>query len=307
MFLLNGNAKYIDVLERALYNSVISGVSLDGKEFFYPNRLSSRGDEARSKWFDCSCCPTNLCRFIPSVPGYAYAVTDDALYVNLFAAGSAELEVGKRQVRVEQSTKYPWDGHVEIAIKPETAGEKFALHVRIPGWARGQAWPSDLYSYLDPSNERPTLAVNGEAIDFETVDGYAIVTRAWQPGDKVTLDLPMPVRRVVANEQVEADRGRVALMRGPLVFCVEGVDVAGGKVGDLMLPDDAPLATEFRSDLLGGVQVITGEAEHVSAKDQSTTSARVPFRAIPYYAWANRAKGEMAVWLARTAVAAHED
>jgi len=234
-------------------------------------------------------------------------VTDDALYVNLFAAGTAELEVGKRQVRVEQSTKYPWDGHVEIAIQPETAGEEFALHVRIPGWARGQAWPSDLYSYLDASNERPTLAVNGEAIDFETVDGYAIVTRAWQPGDNVTLDLPMPVRRVVANEQVEADRGRVALMRGPLVFCVEGVDVAGGKVGDLMLPDDAPLTTEFRSDLLGGVQVITGDAEHASAKDLSTTSARVPFSAIPYYAWANRAKGEMAVWLARTADAAHED
>jgi len=307
MFLLNGNAKYIDVLERALYNSVVSGVSLDGKEFFYPNRLSSRGDEARSKWFDCSCCPTNLCRFIPSVPGYTYAVTDDALYVNLFAAGSAELEVGKKQVRVDQSTKYPWDGHVEIAITPETAGERFALHVRIPGWSRGQVWPSDLYSYLYKSTQRPMLAVNGEETVIEPVDGYAVIDRAWQPGDKVTLDLPMPVRRVVANEKVKADRGRVALMRGPLVFCVEGVDVAGGKVSDLVLPDDAPLATEFRSDLLGGVQVITGEAEHAAANDQAAATEKVHFTAIPYYAWANRAKGEMAVWLARTPAAANDE
>jgi uncharacterized protein len=307
MFLLHGDAKYIDVLERALYNSVISGVSLDGKSFFYPNRLSSRGDEARSKWFDCSCCPTNLCRFIPSVPGYAYAVTNDALYVNLFAAGVAELNVGDMGVLVEQETRYPRDGHVEIVIKPAKAGEKFSLHVRIPGWAQGRAWPSDLYSYLGESSQRPTLKVNGEIVDVKTVDGYAIVARSWQPGDTVTLDLPMPVRRVVANEKVEADRGRVALMRGPLVFCVEGVDVAGGKANNLVLPDDAPLATEFRSDLLGGVQVITGEAERATAKDQTADSEKVRFTAIPYYAWANRAQGEMAVWLARTPAVAGEE
>jgi hypothetical protein len=306
MFLLNGDAKYIDVIERALYNSVISGVSLDGKAFFYPNRLSSRGDEARSKWFDCSCCPTNLCRFIPSVPGYAYAVTDDVLYVNLFVAGTTELEVGDKRVLIEQKTRYPWDGHIEIVVKPATAGDLFALHVRIPGWAQGEAWPSDLYSYLGESSERPTLKVNGKDVEIKTVNGYAIITRAWQPFDTVTLDLPMPVRRVVANEKVEADRGRVALMRGPLVFCVEGVDVAGGKVGDLVLPDDAPLATEFRSDLLGGVQVITGEAEHATPKDQAADAEKVRFTAIPYYAWANRAQGEMAVWLARSPDAASE-
>jgi hypothetical protein len=307
MFLLNGDAKYVDVLERALYNSVISGVSLNGKEFFYPNRLSSRGNEARSKWFDCSCCPTNLCRFIPSVPGYAYAVTDDALYVNLFAEGSAELEVGGKDVRIEQKTRYPWDGLVEITVTPDTAGDRFSLHVRLPGWARGQAWPTDLYAYLDESQQRPTLAVNGESTAIEPVKGYAVIDRAWQPGDKVALELPMPVRRVVANERVEADRGRVALMRGPLVFCVEGVDVADGKVSDLALPDDAPLATEFRSDLLGGVQVITGEAEHAAAKDRAAASAPVRFTAIPYYAWANRAQGAMAVWLTRTREAANDE
>jgi DUF1680 family protein len=304
---LNGDSKYIDVLERALYNSVISGVSLGGKEFFYPNRLSSRGDEARSKWFDCSCCPTNLCRFIPSVPGYAYAIGDDGPYVNLFVEGSAELEVGGKKLRIEQKTQYPWDGHVEITVTPGTAGEKFSLHVRIPGWATGEAWPTELYSYLDKSTERPTLAVNGEAVAIEPKQGYAVIDRAWQAGDKVTLELPMPVRRVVADEQVEADRGRVALMRGPMVFCVEGADVAGGKVNDLILPDDAPLATEFRSDLLAGVQVITGDAQHATSKDSAAAGETVPFTAIPYFAWANRAKGEMVVWLARTAEAAGDN
>ena len=300
MFLVHGDAKYIDVLERALYNSVISGVSLDGKEFFYPNPLSARGDYARSKWFDCSCCPTNLCRFIPSVPGYAYAVGDDGPYVNLFVEGAAVLEVGGKKVRIEQATKYPWDGRVEMTVTPETAGEEFALHVRIPGWALGEAWPTDLYSYLDESKERPTLSVNGEVVVIAPVKGYAVIDHAWQPGDKVTLEMPMPVRRVVANEQVEADRGRVALMRGPLVYCVEGADVAGGKVSDLVLKDDAPLATEFRSDLLGGVQVITGNAQRAGSKESAAATAMVPFTAIPYYAWAHRGKGEMAVWLART-------
>lgn len=304
MFLLHGDAQYIDVLERPLYNSVISGVSLGGKEFFYPNRLSSVGDEARSKWFDCSCCPTNLCRFIPSVPGYAYAVGDDGPYVNLFVEGDATLDVDGQPVRIEQATRYPWDGNVEITVTPQTAGQEFALHVRIPGWSRGEAWPSDLYTYLEESQERPSLAVNGESTAIEPVKGYAVIERAWQPGDKVTLSLPMRVRRVIANEKVVADRGRVALLRGPLVFCVEGVDVEGGKVSDLVLPDDAPLASEFRGDLLGGVEIIRGAAKRVAA-DQSMTDVAVT--AVPYYAWANRGKGEMAVWLPRTPAAAGKE
>lgn len=299
MFLLDGASEYIDVLERSLYNSVISGVSLDGKEFFYPNPLSARGDYARSKWFDCSCCPTNLCRFIPSVPGYAYAIGNDGPYVNLFVEGKAELEVAGKRVTIEQRTTYPWDGRVEITVAPEATGEEFVLHVRIPGWARDEAWPTDLYSFLDSSAERPTLAVNGEPVEIEFAKGYAVINRAWQAGDRVTLDLPMPVRRVTASENVENDRGRVALLRGPLVFCVEGADVAGGKVDDLVLADNALLASNFRSDVLGGVQVITGDAQRAGEL--------VKFTAIPYYAWANRGKGEMAVWLARTPDAAREE
>jgi hypothetical protein len=317
MFLLHGDAKYIDVLERALYNNVLDGVSLDGKEFFYPNPLESRGNDVRSTWFDCSCCPTNICRFIPSVPGYTYATRDDALYVNLFVEGATKVALAGGEVRVEQTTRYPWEGHVEITIQPQAAPQKFAVHVRVPGWARGEVFPSDLYRYLDKSEDKPTLAVNGEAVEIVPQHGYAVIDREWKSGDKITLDLPMPVRRVVANELVEADRGRVAIVRGPIVYCVEWPDVADGKVLSLILPDDASLATEFRNDLLGGVQIVTGEAKR-SDRDASRMSAGdatasadnhdvepantvpIQFTAIPYYAWAHRGKGEMAVWLPRT-------
>jgi uncharacterized protein len=294
MFLLHGDSKYIDVLERAAYNSVVSGVSLDGKEFFYPNPLASRGDYQRSKWFDCSCCPTNLCRFIPSVPGYVYAVGDDGVYVNLFVEGSAQLELdGERTVGIEQKTHYPWEGRVEITVTPGTE-EEFKLYVRLPGWARGEPWPSDLYAYLDKSEEQPTLQLNGKPVEIKPEKGYLVVDRAWKPGDKVTLELPMPVRQVVANEQVQADRGRVALMRGPLVYCVEGVDTADGKLGSLALLDETSLDSEFKSDLWGGIQVITCNGPKA-------------FTAIPYCFWANRGRGEMAVWLERTPDSSDEE
>jgi DUF1680 family protein len=299
MFLLHGDGKYLDVLERTLYNGTISGVSLDGKMFFYPNPLASSGDDARSTWFDCSCCPTNICRFIPSVPGYAYAATDDAIWVNLFVQGRAGLQLAGGKIELRQETRYPWDGHVEIVVTPAAAGQQSALHVRIPGWARSEVWPSDLYRYLDDANagQQPTLAVNGVAVPIEVTKGYVTIERAWQAGDRVTLDLPMPVRRVVANDKVEADRGRVALVRGPIVYCVEWPDVAEGKVLDLVLPDEEPLATEFQADLLGGIEVIAGTARHAAAED---SDAPVVFTAIPYYAWAHRGKGEMEVWIART-------
>lgn len=294
MFLLHGDARYIDVLERALYNNVLDGVSIGGDEFFYPNPLASSGDHVRSKWFDCSCCPTNICRFIPSVPGYVYAVRDEQLWVNLFVAGSAEVELAGGKVGITQSTRYPWDGRVDIEVEPAADGQQFALHVRVPGWARGDVFPSDLYRYLDKSTDEPSLSVNGQPVPLEVENGYATIDRKWKPGDRVTLELPMPVRRVVAHENVETDRGRVALVRGPIVYCIEWPDVPGGDVANLVLPDDAPLSTEFRADLLGGVQVITGTAEN------RRTATPVPFTAIPYYAWAHRGKGQMAVWIART-------
>ncbi len=303
MFLLHGDSEYIDMLERSLYNGVVSGVALDGKTFFYPNPLASSGKYARSKWFDCACCPSNICRFIPSIPGYAYAVEDRTVYVNLYVAGSAELELSNGKVRIEQQTNYPWDGRVTIKVTPQSPGQQFELRLRIPGWVTGSAFPmvgnpfsedeseQPLYSFLDePPQESPTALLNGS--ESVPIHRQAFqIDRAWKPGDTLTLDLPMPVRRVVANDKVAADRGRVALMRGPIVYCVEWPDVEGSKVLGLSLPDDAELKTEFRQGLLGGVQVIVGET--------SADGRRMPFVAIPYYAWANRGPGEMAVWLQR--------
>ncbi len=312
MFLLHGDAKYIDVLERALYNSAISGVALDGKTFFYPNPLAAAGNYVRSKWFDCACCPTNICRFIPSVPAYVYATRNDTLYVNLFVAGEADAHLEGGAVHVKQETTYPWDGHVKIKLTPQNAGQRFSLKVRIPGWARNEAFPSDLYTFLDEDEpEKPLLKLEGEPNSPPIgEDGFAtIAAREWQAGDTVTLTLPMPVRRVIAKDKVEADRGRVALMRGPVVYCIEWPDVRGREVNNLVLPDDMKLTSEFRNDLLGGVQVVTGvvrRIRHVEEEQREGESKRLPiaeemeFAAIPYYAWAHRGPGQMAVWLPRT-------
>jgi uncharacterized protein len=302
MFLWHGEGKYMDLLERALYNGTISSVSLDGKTFFYPNPLASSGGYERSKWFDCSCCPTSICRFIPSVPGYVYATRDNVLYVNLFMTSSAELKLADGSVEIAQETDYPWNGRVTIRVQPHAASQKAALKVRIPGWARGEAFVSDLYHFADTTNDVYKLAVNGGAVTSEIANGYATIDRVWKPGDIVTLELPMPVRRVVANDEVEADRGRVALMRGPLVYCVEWPDVERGKVSDLTLADGAPLTSDFKKVLLGGVQVVSGTAQRIDLQDKpgkQSEGKSVDFTAIPYYAWAHRGKGEMEVWLAR--------
>jgi uncharacterized protein len=312
MFLLHGDARYLDMLERAAYNSAISGVALDGKTFFYPNPLESKGNYSRSKWFDCACCPTNICRFIPTVPGYTYATRGETLYVNLFAAGAADMDLDGGRVHIVQETNYPWDGRVAIKLSPNDANQHIELKIRIPGWARGETFPTDLYRFADKSNEQYSLTVNGDAVKDEVQKGFITIDRKWNSGDIVTLNLPMPARRVVAHEKVEADRGRVAIMRGPIVYCVEWPDVRRGKVLDLSLPDIAPLAPEFRKHLLGGVQVITGSMLHVKqateerAKPDGQTEKKpitfyeeVTFIAIPYCAWANRGPGEMAVWLKR--------
>jgi DUF1680 family protein len=306
MFLLHGDARYLDVLERVIYNGFLSGVSLDGEHFFYPNPLASdgryafnQGANGRKEWFDCSCCPTNVVRFLPSIAGYVYAQRDRDLFVNLFVAGSAELEIDGQPVVVRQETRYPWDGRVSITLEPEGT-EELALHVRIPGWARGQPVPSDLYRYLDSPEEPLVLAVNGEAQEFELEQGFAVLRRTWKKGDTVALSLPMPVRRVVSHEKVEANAGRVALERGPVVYCAEAVD-NGGRVHTLVLPDDAPLEARSRAGLLGGVTVIEGRALGLSpATDgRSVVTREQDFVAIPYYAWAHRGEGEMAVWLPR--------
>ena len=303
MFLLHGDAKYLDVLERVTYNGLISGVSLSGDKFFYPNRLASKGNYARQPWFGCACCPQNLMRFLASLSGYAYAQQGDTLLVNLFIGGQARVDLQGNPVTIKQETRYPWDGAVKLTISPGRPGQ-FTLGVRVPGWARNQPVPSDLYQYLDAAEEKVSLKVNGEEVGLDLQQGFARIRRAWTAGDVVDLDLPMPIRRVVAHEAVEADRGRVALERGPIVYCAEGIDNEG-HVFHLMLPDHAPLEAEFRADLLDGVVVITGEAVALQRTGRDTGEAHPqPFMAVPYSTWANRGPNEMAVWLAREPSAA---
>jgi hypothetical protein len=307
LFLLHGDAKYIDVMERTLFNGLISGVSLDGKTFFYPNPLESNGQHERSAWFGVACCPSNITRFLASVPGYMYAVRDDAIYVNLFAQSKAELDVRRRPVKIAQGTRYPSDGGVRFTIDP---GEprRFTIKVRIPGWALGRPVPSDLYRFVTSTGTHdsidrhgPSLKVAGSRVPLSLDKGYATITREWRAGDTIDLYLPMLVRRVIAHDSVEADRGRVALQRGPIMFAAEWPDNPNGRVRNLILDDSTVLTSEFRPNLLNGVQVVTGRATALAYDEKGgVTKTEQDFTAIPYYAWANRGRGQMIVWLPRT-------
>jgi len=299
MFLAHGDAKYIDVLERTLDNGLLSGVSLSGDRFFYPNPLESHGQHRRSAWFPCACCPGNICRFIPSIPGYIYAQRADTIYVNLFVESSATIKAGKNTVRIKQQTRYPWTGLVQITVEPQRSA-KFAIAVRVPGWARNDPLPGDLYRYLYASDAKVSLKLNGKPIAANVKTGFVCIERRWQKGDVIELDMPMPVRRVLAHEQIKDDAGKVALQRGPIVYCAEWAD-NNGHVLNLVLPDSARLTTEYRKDMLNGVTVIRGKALALSYDKDGKSVLKKPqdFLAIPYYAWAHRGPGEMAVWLAR--------
>jgi len=298
MFLLHGDARYVDVLERVLYNGALSGVSATGDRFFYQNPLESAGDVERSEYFEVACCPSNLARLLGQMPGFIYAVgpdrtagSGDILFVNLFIGGSARTTVASTPVTIAQQTQYPWDGRIRITVKPAKPAE-FALHVRVPGWAREQPVPGDLYRFADRGSAEPRLSVNGQATAVHLETGYARIRRRWSPGDVVELDLPMPVRRLIAHKSVAADRGRAAIQRGPVVYAVEAID-NGGRISNLSLPLSVVLRHEFRPSLLGGIGVVTGPGRAIDAKG----ARKVQVTAIPYFAWANRGKGEMAVWL----------
>jgi uncharacterized protein len=265
--LMHADAQYADTMERVIYNGVLSGIGMDGRHFFYVNPLASKGDHHRQPFYDCACCPTNAVRFLPSLPGYVYAVGGTDVFVNLYVAGAATVRVGDKPISLTQSTKYPWDGSVNITVDPKDADD-FVLQLRIPDWCKDAK-----------------LAVNGGPIDLELTKGYARVERSWHAGDVVQLELPMPIRLIEANPAVKDDAGRVAIQRGPLVYCFEAVD-NGGQVKDIVLARDPKLTAETRADLLGGITVI-----HAQTKDGRTVAA------VPYYAWDHRKPGEMAVWV----------
>ena len=307
LFLLHGDSKYVDILERTLYNGLISGVSLDGQTYFYPNPLESNGQHQRSPWFGVACCPGNITRFMPSLPGYIYAQRGDSLYVNLFMSNQATITLdGAKKVAIRQETKYPWSGDIRIVVSPENAG-RFTLKIRIPGWAQGQASPGDLYSFEESKNQDSvTLSVDKQAVPLNLDRGYATITRDWKAADTIELHLPMPVRRVVANVNVAADKGRVALQRGPIVYCAEWADSPDKHVRNLVLPESQNLKAEFEPTLLNGIEVVHGEAiAYRYAENGELAHAKESFTAIPYYAWANRGPGQMEVWLPTSESGAH--
>ncbi len=299
MALYYGDAKYMDLFERATYNAFLSGYGMSGDLFFYPNPLASFGQQERTPWFECACCPPNVARFIAELGGFAYAVEKDRIYVNLYVQGSADAATSAGKVTLTQKTDYPWNGDVRIEIAPAKPAA-LTLLLRIPEWATGKPLPGDLYSYESSGLPGPEIAlrVNGEPVPLTIEKGYAAIARTWTAGDAIELSLPMPVQRVAAHPNLKADAGRVAVERGPFVYCAEFVD-NNGRVSNLVLEDGSPLAAETRPDLLNGITVITGEATAYSLKGDKVVGDKQKLTLIPYYSWAHRGRGEMEVWIAR--------
>lgn len=301
MFLMTGEGKYIDVLERSLYNNVLSGVGISGDLFFYPNPLESHGQHQRSEWFGCACCPSNVSRFIPSMPNYVYALKGNQVYINLFTASQTHLQVNGINLAVEQKTSMPWDGTVSISISPDKE-LRAGIHIRIPGWAGESPVPGDLYAFLDNQKEPLRIRVNGKDVEYRQDRGYAVVERKWKPGDEVRVEFPMDVRRIISHHAVVSNRGKMALQRGPLVYCVEWPDVPDSAVLNLVVNHESVVSAMHEPELLNGVTTLNFDAlgtRRTLDGTMDTYPRRV--KAIPYYGWAHRGRGEMAVWLATEA------
>ena len=299
MNLLTGESKYIDVLERSLYNGALDGLSLKGDRFFYGNPLASEGGYSRSEWFGTACCPSNIARLTESVGNYIYASSDDEIWINLFIGSTGVIPLNRQKIKIKQETRYPWDGEVRITVNPEKTA-RFRVAVRIPGWAVDRPVPGDTYRYLEKAPDSVSFSVNGKPVSCTMEKGYAVIERNWKKGDYLELNLPMTVRRIVATDEVEADRNRVALQRGPLVYCFEHVD-NGGQVGNIVIPDGTRFTAEFKPGVLNGLVVVSGKASAVipSADGSSATTVTREVTAIPYYSWANRGEGQMQVWMPR--------
>ena len=295
MNMITGESKYADVLERSLYNGALDGLSLSGEKHFYRNPLESSGTHERGAGLNC--CSSNLTRFVESVGDYIYAKSSNALYINLFVANTGTVVIKNRKVQVKQVTNYPWDGKVQISVVPEKQSE-FDLYVRIPGWANNQAVPGDAYHFSESSSEKISLSLNGVPANYKMVNGYAVIKKTWKKGDVVLLNMPMPIRKIEANNEIAEDRDRVALQRGPLVYCFEHVD-NNGKAMNILIPDNVNFASEYKPQLLNGVVVLEAEAPvtSLSTDGRSINTIKRKVTAIPYYSWANRGQGEMQLWM----------
>ncbi len=303
MFQLTGESKYIDVLERTLYNALNAGLSLSGDRFFYPNPLESRKNVERSPWFQCACCPSNVSRFFPSIPGYVYAKRGNEVFVNLYTSSETNVtninSKGQEvKVHIAQQTEYPYDGKIKIAVEPEKPNT-FTLRMRVPGWAQGDAVPFDLYGFANHDGSQVQVMLNGKKILSGIKDGYMSIERKWKQGDTLSLILPMPIQQVKGNSKIEATADRYALQRGPLIYCLEGKDQPDERILSVYVPKDADFASQYEPNLLGGVQTISFAGSLVNKKTAPDQGELTPLmlKAIPYFAWANRGKDNMLVWL----------
>lgn len=289
LFQLTGDSKYYDIIERSLYNGLIAGISISGNKFFYPNPLESdgkykfnHGSCTRSPWFDCSCCPTNLIRFIPSIHGLIYSTQKDTLFVNLFISNNAETEINGKKIKVSQKTDYPWNGNIKLKVTPENKSN-FTVKIRIPGWAQNQVLPGNLYEYTDNNNGSITLSVNGEKKIADVDKGYIEINKEWSPNDNIEVDIPMNVRMVTTNEKVASNLGKVAFERGPVVYCIEDAD--NNDISGISIPENIILTPEEKTVIKEKVQALKGS---INGKEITM---------IPYYTWSNRGIGKMKVWV----------
>ena len=297
MNLLTGDSKYIDVLERSLYNGALDGLSLSGDRFFYGNPLSSAGNYGRSEWFGTACCPSNIARLVASLGDYVYGKSAQGLWVNLFVASNTTVDMGRTAVPVRMETNYPYDGTIKITVDPAKP-VSYALHVRIPGWAKNVPAPGKLYHFTDSTTAAAVIRLNGKPVAYRDEKGYAVIDRKWKKGDVVEVVLPMAVRQVATRTDVKADQNRVALQRGPLVYCVEGAD-NDGRAWNIVMPDNATFATQPQQVLDEPVVAIRANVSVTEPAPDGLSVRLIPhtITAIPYYAWANRGKSPMQVWL----------
>ncbi|GHN02747.1 hypothetical protein WSM22_42360 [Cytophagales bacterium WSM2-2] len=297
---LTGDSKFIDVLERSLYNAARDGLSLSGDRFFYGNPLASNGRHVRREWFGTACCPANIARLVASLGDYVYGASDNGLWVNLFVGSSTTVKIGKNEVPLSLETNYPWEGTVKLTLQPKTKA-KFAVHLRIPGWVGGKPVPGDLYQFENSAPSSFQILLNGKPVLWSMDKGYAVIEQEWKKGDQLELNLPMEVKRTIARPELKQDNERVALQRGPLVYCVEGAD-NNGQAWNLLLPDNTAFQTSYQKDLLGGVTTIQFEAPtvQVSSDGKSLRTETKKVTAIPYYSWCNRGQNPMQIWLPKT-------
>jgi hypothetical protein len=294
---LTGDAEYADILERSLYNGALDGLSLSGDRFFYGNPLASSGKNARREWFGTACCPSNIARLVASIGNYIYASSDDGIWVNLFVGNNSSIRVKETDIAISLQTEYPWEGKVNIKVDPAKK-IKTSLFIRVPGWARGTAVPGDLYHFTDKSWEKPTLTVNGKAYEYDIEKGYAVINREWKKGDIVEFSVPMPVKTIVSRKEVAENEGKIAIQRGPLVYCIEGADNQG-KALNIIADGEVRLIPEKGTVLDEKVLTLKGPMTTVVIRDGGTSIAteKQTVTAIPYYTWCNRGSNEMQVWL----------